>query len=140
MDRFKTALTTKRHVQKAFFALYGIEELREPKCIEERRTRQSVQTVERNAKFLSSPTEADRYTAENAILNEDHHEDIRLISSIFVLFAHFFLPLTLMIISRTHTLHKIKICQEILCAAQFLTRNRPSSRLPMMARPTTFVV
>ena len=94
-----------------------------------------MQTVERNAKFLSNPTEADLYTAENAILNEDHHEDIRLISSIFVLFAHFFLPLTLMIISRTHTLHKTKICQEILFAAQFWTRIRLSSRLPTMARP-----
>ena len=51
-----------------------------------------MQTVERNAKSLSNPTEADLYTAENAILNEDRHEDIRLISSIFVLFAHFFLP------------------------------------------------
>ncbi len=43
-------------------------------------TRQSVPTVERNAKFPSNPTEADRYTAENAILNEDLREDIRLIS------------------------------------------------------------
>jgi hypothetical protein len=77
-----------------------------------------VQTVERNAKFLSNPTEADLYTAENAILNEDHREDIRLISSIFVLLAHFFLLLTLIIISRTHTLHKTNICPEIQYAAQ----------------------
>ena len=78
-----------------------------------------MQTVERNAKFLSNPTEADLYTAENAILNEDRPEDIRLISRIFVLFDHFFLPLTLIIISRTHILHKTNICLEILCAAQF---------------------
>ena len=50
-----------------------------------------MQTVERNAKFLSNPTEADLYTAENAILSEDHHEDIRIIRNVFTLFAHFFL-------------------------------------------------
>ena len=49
-----------------------------------------MQTVERNAKFLSSPTEADLYTAENAILNEDHHEDIRLTGNIFVIFLTLF--------------------------------------------------
>jgi hypothetical protein len=50
-----------------------------------------VQTVERNAKFLSNQTEADLYTAENAILNEDPHEDTKLTGNIFVPFAHFFL-------------------------------------------------
>ena len=78
-----------------------------------------VPSVAKNVKFLSSLMEPDLYTAENAILNEDRHEDIRLIRSIFVFFAHFFLPFTLMIISRTHILHRINICLEILCAAQF---------------------
>jgi hypothetical protein len=45
------------------------------KCI-----RQSVLIVERNVKFPSSPTEADPYTAENVILNEDHHKDTKLTS------------------------------------------------------------
>jgi len=48
------------------------------KCTEERCTRQSVPTVERNVKFRSSRTEADLCTAENVILNVDHHEDTRL--------------------------------------------------------------
>jgi hypothetical protein len=33
----------------------------------------------KNVKFLSSPTEPDQFTAENAIENEDHPEDIRLV-------------------------------------------------------------
>jgi hypothetical protein len=79
-----------------------------------------VQTVERNAKFLSNQTEADLYTAENAILNEDPHEDTKLTGNIFVPFCTLFsFFLTLMIISRTHTLHKTNICQEIPFAAQF---------------------
>ena len=41
--------------------------------------RQSVATVERNVKFPSNLMEADRYTAENVILNEDRREDIKLI-------------------------------------------------------------
>jgi len=44
------------------------------------RTRQFAPTVERNAKFHSNQTEAGQYTAENVMLNEDHQEDIRLIS------------------------------------------------------------
>jgi hypothetical protein len=50
-----------------------------------------VQTAGRNAKFLSNPTEADLFTAENAMPNEDPREDIRLTGYIFVFFAHFFL-------------------------------------------------
>jgi hypothetical protein len=30
--------------------------------------------------FLSNQTEAGQYTAENATQNEDHHEDIKLLS------------------------------------------------------------
>ena len=49
------------------------------KCV-----RQFALIVERNAKFPSNLTEADQYTAENAILNEDPREevdiDIKLIS------------------------------------------------------------
>jgi len=37
-----------------------------------------VLTVERNAKFPSNPTEADQYTAENVIPNEDPKEDTKL--------------------------------------------------------------
>ncbi len=48
--------------------------------MEKRRIRQFVLNAERNAKFPSSPTEADRYTAENVILSEDQHGDIRLTS------------------------------------------------------------
>ncbi len=40
--------------------------------------RQFVLIVERNAKFLSSLTGADPYTAESVILSEDHQGDIRL--------------------------------------------------------------
>jgi len=36
--------------------------------------------VERNAKFPSNQMAAGQYIAENAIANEDHHEDIKLIS------------------------------------------------------------
>ena len=36
-------------------------------------------TVERNAKFHSSRTEADLCTAENVMLNEDPHEDTKLV-------------------------------------------------------------
>jgi len=42
--------------------------------------RQSVLIAERNAKFLLSLMEADQYTAENVTPNEDHREDIKLIS------------------------------------------------------------
>jgi len=37
-------------------------------------------TAVKNVKFPSNLTEADPYTAENAILNEDPREDIKLIS------------------------------------------------------------
>jgi hypothetical protein len=46
----------------------------------EKCTRQSVLSVERNAKFPSNQTEADQFTAENAILNEDPREGFKLIS------------------------------------------------------------
>ena len=42
---------------------------------------QYVPNADKNAKFLSNLTEADRYTAENAILDEDpREEDIELTS------------------------------------------------------------
>jgi len=47
---------------------------------EKRCTRQSVLIAVRNVKFLSNQTVADQYTAENVILNEGHHEDIKLTS------------------------------------------------------------
>ena len=37
---------------------------------------QSVQNVDKNAKFHSSLTQADRYTAENVTLNEDPLEEV----------------------------------------------------------------
>jgi hypothetical protein len=48
--------------------------------MEKRCIRQFARIAVRNAKFLSNPTEADQYTAENVILNEDLREDIKLIS------------------------------------------------------------
>jgi len=49
---------------------------RSEKCI-----RPCAPIVVKNVKFLSNLTEADLYTAENVILNEDHkEEDIKLIS------------------------------------------------------------
>ncbi len=42
--------------------------------------RQPVLTAEKNVKFLSSQTVAGQFTAENATQNEDHHEDIKLLS------------------------------------------------------------
>ncbi len=64
--------------KKAFFAYQdtGVE-IKE--CIGKKCTRQPAATAGRNATFLSSQTEADQSIAENATLNEDHHEDIRLI-------------------------------------------------------------
>jgi hypothetical protein len=61
--------------------------------------------VERNAKFLSNLTEADQYTAENAMQNEDPQEDIKPQANIFTLAFHIsslFLPL--IIISSWYTI------------------------------------
>ena len=46
----------------------------------EKCTRQCALIVVRNVKFRSSLTEADPYTVENAMLNEDPREDTKLIS------------------------------------------------------------
>ncbi len=48
-------------------------------CIIKNRTRQPAQTAEKNVKFLSSQTQAGQFTAANVTLNEDHHEDTKLI-------------------------------------------------------------
>ena len=40
-------------------------------------TRQLAPTAEKNATFLSNQTEQGQFTAENATLNEDHHEDTK---------------------------------------------------------------
>ena len=45
--------------------------------VTERCTRQLVPTAEKNAMFLSSRTVQGQFTAENATLNVDHHEDIK---------------------------------------------------------------
>ncbi len=42
------------------------------KCI-----RQLALTAEKNVMFLSSQTVAGQYTAENATVNGDHHEDTK---------------------------------------------------------------
>jgi len=47
--------------------------------VAERCTRQSALIAVKNVKFHSSPTALGQYTAENAIQNEDHLEDIRLV-------------------------------------------------------------
>jgi len=44
----------------------------------ERCIRRFVLTAVKNVRFHSNPMEAGRYTAENAILNEDPREDIKL--------------------------------------------------------------
>ena len=46
----------------------------------EKCTRPYALIVVKNVRFPSNLTEADPYTAENAILNEDPQEDIKLIS------------------------------------------------------------
>jgi len=46
----------------------------------EKRTRLYAPTVVKNVRFPSNLTEADPYIAENAILNEDPREDIKIIS------------------------------------------------------------
>ena len=48
-------------------------------CIIKNHTRQPAQTAERNVKFRSSQTQAGQFTAVNVTLNEDHHEDTKLI-------------------------------------------------------------
>jgi len=52
------------------------------KCrhIQKRCTRQPAQTAEKNVMFLSSQTVAGQFTVESATANEDHHEDIKLLS------------------------------------------------------------
>jgi len=42
--------------------------------------RQPAETAEKNVMFLSSQTVAGQFIAENATQNEDHHEDIKLLS------------------------------------------------------------
>ena len=42
--------------------------------------RQPAETAEKNVMFLSSQTVAGQFIAENATANEDHHEDIKLLS------------------------------------------------------------
>jgi hypothetical protein len=49
-----------------------------------------VLTVERNAKFHSSQTEAGLCTVENVILSEDHQEDIKLSGTFLSCFHSFF--------------------------------------------------
>ncbi len=43
-------------------------------------TRQPALTVEKNAMFLSNQTAQGQFIAENATQNEDHQDDIKLIS------------------------------------------------------------
>jgi hypothetical protein len=66
--------------KKAVFCAKRQKELKKNKCLEERCIRQFVLTVGRNAKFPSNPTEADQFTAENVIPNEDRQEDTKLVN------------------------------------------------------------
>jgi len=50
------------------------------KCITKNHTRQHAPNAERNVTFHSNQTVAGQFTAENATQNEDHHEDIKLLS------------------------------------------------------------
>jgi len=70
-------------------------------------TRPYAQSVVRNVKFLSNLTEADPYIAENVMLNEDHREDIKLISqNLRSVLRHFFFIffISIVIMSRMHAL------------------------------------
>jgi len=73
-------LSTKESVQKSSFCAKQHKELKQQKCIGKKCIRQFVLTVERNAKFPSNLTEADQYTAENVIPNEDRQEDTKLVN------------------------------------------------------------
>ena len=42
--------------------------------------KQPAQTAEKNVMFHSNQTVAGQFIAENATANEDHHEDIKLLS------------------------------------------------------------
>ncbi len=66
-------------VQKQFLHtnIVGVE-IRKCHTVTERCTRQLALTAERNVKFHSSQTAQGQFTAENATLNEDHHEDTKL--------------------------------------------------------------
>ena len=46
----------------------------------EKCTRQPALTAEKNVKFLSNQTAQGQFIAESATPNEDHREDIKLIS------------------------------------------------------------
>jgi hypothetical protein len=48
--------------------------------VTEKCTRQYALTAEKNVKFLSSQTAQGQFIAASATQNEDHQEDIRLIS------------------------------------------------------------
>ncbi len=52
------------------------------KChtVAEKCTRQPALTAEKNVKFLSSQTAQGQFIAASAMQNEDHQEDIKLIS------------------------------------------------------------
>ena len=60
--------------------------------------------MERNVKFPSSLTEADRYTAENAIQNEDPQEDTKLVTYVFTSLQNT-LYASLTIISRAYNIN-----------------------------------
>jgi len=61
----------------------------------EKCTTQSVPNADRNVKFPSNLTEADLYTVENVIPNEDPREevDIKLTTNIYSRYTIFFYPL-----------------------------------------------
>jgi len=93
---------------------------------------QSVLIVGKDVMSHSSPTEANQCTAGNAILNEDSREDIRLIATVFAEKPLFITNHNKQCV-HSYVRFRLKECLEILFAAQFLTKRRPSSRYPTMA-------
>ena len=85
-------LTKKGNVRKRFCTSNIVgSEIGKCHTVTERCTRQPVLTAEKNVKFLSSQTAQGQFTAENATLNEDHHEDTKRKLSIFQTQVIFFL-------------------------------------------------
>jgi len=68
-------------VCKKQFCTANVVGVENSECIiTEKCTRQPALTAEKNAMFLSSQTVPGQFIAVSATQNEDHHEDIKLIS------------------------------------------------------------
>ena len=79
MHRFNTVFRVKWVAAKQRFCVNQCIGVETSECIIKSHTRQPAVTAERNVKFRSSQTQAGQFTAVNVTLNEDHHEDTKLI-------------------------------------------------------------